>query len=65
MGKFDQQLRGKPLLRGVYAGLRRCSDVTVLELSRRGARLCGRELPEDGDEVILDLEGVRAPGTVA
>lgn len=62
---FDQQLGRKPLLRGVYAGLRRCSDVAVLELSRGGARLIGREIPEDGDELMLELEGVRAFGTVA
>ena len=37
----------------------------LVDVSRTGARLCGQRMPDEGEELILSLEGVRTYGTVA
>ena len=52
-------------MRAVYTGHRKCDEVAVSEVSQGGARLCGRNPPEPGDEVVLDIESIKISGTVA
>jgi hypothetical protein len=43
----------------------RSQGVTLVDVSRTGARLSGRNLPEQDEELILSMETVRAFATVA
>jgi len=41
------------------------ASAILVDVSRTGARLCGQRLPDEGEELILSMEGIRTYGTVA
>jgi hypothetical protein len=55
---------GAPLI-GLYTTLARTGSVILVDLSCTGAKVRGERLPDEGDELILSVEGLKAFGTVA
>ena len=53
-----------PVLASFFT-LSRTGKAVVVDVSRTGARLQGRDLPAEGEELIVSLDGVRTYGMVA
>lgn len=63
-GRRSAPRRAAPLI-AVLTTLTGSHDAQLIDISRTGARLSGNDLPNEGDELIVTVGGVRAFGCVA
>ena len=50
---------------GHYESVTKTGSIVLLDLSCTGAKFRGKQLPQDGEDIILKVEGLQAFGTVA
>lgn len=67
-GKLNEPHRSVPRTKSARAATLAADDkkyfVTLVDLSRTGARLCGPEIPEKGHEVLFRAKGIEVFGKV-
>ena len=62
-GRRSSERAAAPLL-AVITTLTRCHSAVVVDVSTSGARLSGSDLPTMGEELVVNIDGVQAFGTV-
>ena len=62
-GRRSSERAAAPLLASITT-LTRSHSAVVVDVSTSGARLHGSDLPEMGEELVVNIDGVQAFGTV-